>query len=156
MADHHASVRWERGTQVFTDRRYSRRYLMAFDGGASVPGSSSPHTVKEPYSDAAAVDPEEAYVAALAGCHMLWFLDIACRAGWQIDDYRDEAVGTLAPDAAGRLVMTVVTLRPRVSFGAGRVPGEGEHARLHHQAHAECFLANSVKTEIRCEPSIGS
>ena len=153
MADHYATIRWERGNQVFTDRRYSRRYLMQFDGGAVVPGSSSPHSVREPYSDAAAVDPEEAYVAALSSCHMLWFLDIACRAGWQVDDYRDDAVGTLAPDGSGKLVMTVVTLRPVVRFG-GRVPGAAEHARLHHQAHAKCFIANSVKTELRCEASI--
>jgi organic hydroperoxide reductase OsmC/OhrA len=155
MADHHATIRWERQDQVFTDRKYSRRHNMHFDGGAVVPGSSSPHTVREPYSDPAAVDPEEAFVASLSSCHMLWFLDLACRAGWVVDDYRDEAVGTLAPDADGRLAMTVVTLRPAVRFGGARRPDAAEIERLHHQAHAECFIANSVRTEVRCEP-VGS
>jgi organic hydroperoxide reductase OsmC/OhrA len=155
MADHHATIRWERQDQVFTDRKYSRRHNMHFDGGAVVPGSSSPHTVREPYSDPAAVDPEEAFVASLSSCHMLWFLDLACRAGWVVDDYRDEAVGTLASDADGRLAMTVVTLRPAVRFGGARRPDAAEIERLHHQAHAECFIANSVRTEVRCEP-VGS
>jgi len=152
MADYHATIHWERQDQVFTDKRYSRRHLMHFDGGAVVPGSSSPHTVREPYSDPAAVDPEEAFVAALSSCHMLWFLDLACRAGWVVDDYRDEAVGTLAPDADGKLAMTQVTLRPAVRFGGPRRPDAAEIERLHHAAHGECFIANSVKSEVRCEP----
>jgi organic hydroperoxide reductase OsmC/OhrA len=152
MADHHATIHWERQDQVFTDRRYSRRHLMHFDGGAVVPGSSSLHSVRVPYSDPAAVDPEEAFVAALSSCHMLWFLDLACRAGWLVDDYRDEAVGTLARNADGQLAMTQVTLRPAVRFGGARRPDAAEIERLHHQAHAECFIANSVKTELRCEP----
>jgi len=152
MADYHATIHWERQDQVFTDKRYSRRHLMHFDGGAVVPGSSSPHTVREPYSDPAAVDPEEAFVAALSSCHMLWFLDLACRAGWVVDDYRDEAVGTLAPDADGKLAMTLVTLRPAVRFAGARRPDAAEIERLHHAAHAECFIANSVKSEVRCEP----
>lgn len=153
MADHFATIHWQRGDQPFVDRRYSRRHLMHFDGGAVLPGSSSPHSVKLPYSDPAAVDPEEAFVAALSSCHMLWFLDLASRAGWVVDDYRDAAVGTLAPDAAGRLAMTLVVLRPAVRF-AGRAPDAAEHAKLHHQAHEECFIANSVKSELRCEPTI--
>ena len=153
MADHFATIHWQRGDQPFVDRRYSRRHLMHFDGGAVLPGSSSPHSVKLPYSDPAAVDPEEAFVAALSSCHMLWFLDLASRAGWVVDDYRDAAVGTLAPDAAGRLAMTLVRLRPAVRF-AGRAPDADEHARLHHAAHEECFIANSVKSELRCEPQI--
>lgn len=85
---------------------------------------------------------------------MLWFLDIACRAGWIVDDYLDEAVGTLASGADGKPAMTVVTLRPAVRFAGGRVPSPEEHQRLHHAAHAECFIANSVRTEVRCEPRI--
>lgn len=154
MADYQATIHWQRGDQPFTDRRYSRRHLMHFDGGAVVPGSSSPHSVRVPYSDPAAVDPEEAFVAALSSCHMLWFLDIACRAGWLVDDYRDEAVGTMARNAEGKLAMTQVTLRPVVRFGGGRAPDAAEHARLHHEAHEECFLASSVKSDIRCEPVI--
>jgi organic hydroperoxide reductase OsmC/OhrA len=155
MADHHATIHWERGDAVFTDRRYSRRHLMHFDGGATVPGSSSPHAVRLPYSDPAAVDPEETFVASLSSCHMLWFLDLACRAGWCVDDYRDEAVGVLAQDGDGRMAMTQVTLRPAVRFGGERRPDASEVERLHHAAHAECFIANSVKTEVRCEPVAG-
>jgi organic hydroperoxide reductase OsmC/OhrA len=154
MAEYTATIRWERGEQPFTDRRYSRRHEMHFDGGAVVPGSSSPHSVRVPYSDPAAVDPEEAFVAALASCHMLWFLDLACRAGWVVDDYRDDALGTMAKNADGKLAMTLVTLRPAVRFGGERVPDAAEHARLHHQAHEECFIASSVKSEVRCEPLI--
>lgn len=153
MADYFATIHWQRGDQAFSDRRYSRRHLMHFDGGAVVPGSSSPHSVKLPFSDPAAVDPEEAFVAALSSCHLLWFLDLACRAGWVVDDYRDAAVGTMARNAEGKLAMTEVVLRPVVRF-AGRAPDAAEHARLHHQAHEECFIASSVKTEVRCEPTI--
>lgn len=153
MADYFATIHWQRGEQPFSDRRYSRRHRMHFDGGAVVPGSSSPHSVKLPYSDPAAVDPEEAFVAALSSCHMLWFLDLACRAGWVVDDYRDEALGTMARNAEGRLAMTEVTLRPAVRF-AGRAPSTEEHQRLHHQAHEECFIASSVKSTLRCEPRV--
>jgi organic hydroperoxide reductase OsmC/OhrA len=151
MADYHATIHWERGDQPFTDRRYSRRHLMSFDGGAVVPGSSSPHSVRVPFSDPSAVDPEEAFVAALSSCHMLWFLDIACRAGWTVDDYHDDALGVMDRNAEGKLAMTLVTLRPAVRFGA-KAPDAAELARLHHQAHEECFIASSVKTELRCEP----
>ncbi|MEP7295039.1 MAG: OsmC family protein [Burkholderiales bacterium] len=154
MSDYTATTHWERGDQVFTDRRYSRRHLMHFDGGTVVPGSSSPHAVREPYSDASAVDPEEAFVASLSSCHMLWFLDIACRAGWLVDDYRDDATGTMAANAQGRMAMTVVSLRPTVRFGGDRRPDTAEIERLHHEAHEECYIANSVKTEVRCEPVI--
>jgi organic hydroperoxide reductase OsmC/OhrA len=152
MADYHATIRWQRGAQVFSDRRYSRRHEMHFDGGAVVTGSSSPHAVRVPYSDPSAVDPEEAFVASLSSCHMLWFLDLACRAGWVVDDYADEAVGIMAKDAAGKTAMTVVTLRPAVRFGGERRPDAAEVERLHHAAHDECYIANSVKTDVRCEP----
>jgi organic hydroperoxide reductase OsmC/OhrA len=154
MPDFTATIRWQRGGQPFTDKRYSRRHEWHFDGGAVVPASSSPHAVRLPYSDAAAVDPEEAFVAALSSCHMLWFLDIAARAGWVVDDYRDDALGVMAPNAEGKLAMTLVTLRPAVSFGGDRQPDAGQLHALHHQAHAECFIANSVKSEVRCEPVV--
>ncbi len=151
MSDHGASIHWQRAGEAFTDRRYSRRHEWRFDGGAVVAGSSSPHAVRVPYSDPAAVDPEEAFVAALSSCHLLWFLDIACRAGWVVDRYRDDASGVLAPRADGKLVMRVVTLRPEVQF-AQPAPDAAEVARLHHAAHEACFIANSVTSEVRCEP----
>jgi organic hydroperoxide reductase OsmC/OhrA len=152
MADYTATIHWERHDEVFTDRHYSRRHLMAFDGGAVVPGSSSPHSVRVPFSDPSAVDPEEAFVASLSSCHMLWFLDIACRAGWVVDDYRDAAVGVMAHNTEGKLAMTLVTLRPAVRFTGERRPDAAEIERLHHSAHDECYIASSVKTEVRCEP----
>lgn len=153
MSDHLANIHWQRGNaEPFSDRRYSRRHELRFDGGAVVAGSSSPQAVREPYSDPAAVDPEEAFVAALSSCHLLWFLDLACRAGWVVDDYRDAASGVLGPRADGKLVMTLVTLRPAVSFAGERRPDAAEIERLHHAAHAECFIANSVTSEVRCEP----
>ena len=121
-----------------------------------MPASSSPQVVPLPWSDPAGVDPEEAFVASLASCHMLWFLSIAAAAGWQVDDYRDDASGVLARNAQRQMVMTVITLRPVVHFsGTGR-PDNAEVQRLHHEAHAACFLANSVKTEVRCEPVLNA
>lgn len=154
MSIYHATISWQRGAAAFTDNKYSRAHTWTFDGGIEVPASSSPSVVKVPYSNAQAVDPEEAFVASLSSCHMLWFLDIACRAGWVVDDYRDAAVGTMDRNAAGKLAMTQVTLRPQVRFGGGRAPDAPEHARLHHEAHEECFIASSVKSELRCEPAI--
>ena len=156
MSDHTATVLWHRGSQPFTDKRYSRRHEWRFDGGAVVAGSSSPHSVRVPFSDPAAVDPEEAFVASLSSCHMLWCLDIAARAGWVVDEYRDEALGVLAHGGDGKLAMTLVTLRPAVKFGGDKLPDAAQLSQLHHQAHTECFIANSVKSEVRCEPIIQS
>lgn len=155
MPEHNARIHWSLGegdTAAFLGRRYSRRHEWRFDGGAVVPGSSSPHVVPLPWSDASAVDPEEAFVAALSSCHMLWFLDVAGRAGWPVASYTDDAVGHMAPNDDGRQVVSVVTLRPAAVFAGDRQPDAQTLRHLHRRAHEECFLANSVKTEIRCEP----
>lgn len=153
MGHHSAQVRWQRASdEIFTDNRYSRRHRLRFDGGAEWAASSSPHVVPLPMSDASAVDPEEMFVASLASCHMLWFLSIAARHGWRVESYEDDAAGTLAPNAAGRLAMTTVLLRPRVAFSGERQPGAAELQAMHHEAHDACFIANSVNTEVRCEP----
>lgn len=152
MSTYCAEIRWARGDQAFTDRRYRRHHAWHFDGGVVVPASSSPGVVPLPMSDAAAVDPEEAFVAALSSCHLLWFLDLACRAGWVVDDYRDAADGVMARNAEGRLAMTRVTLRPAVRFAGERQPDHAEIHRLHHAAHDACFIANSVKSEVLCVP----
>ena len=152
MAQYTTTVLWQRDGASFADHRYSRRHAWHFDGGAVVPASSSPHVVPLPYSDPAGVDPEEAFVASLSSCHMLWFLDIAARAGWVVDHYRDEAVGVMARNAEGQLAMTRVTLRPAVQFAAQHRPEPEQLHELHHRAHAACFIANSVKTEVLCEP----
>ena len=152
MAQYSAEILWQRGEQDFLGNRYSRRHLLRFDGGAEVAGSSSPHVVPVPLSDAAAVDPEEAFVASLASCHMLWFLSIAAKRKFCVDRYADAAVGVMARNAEGKMAMTVVTLRPEVRFSGERLPTREQLEQLHHEAHAECFIANSVKTEVRCEP----
>lgn len=151
---HTALIRWNAGDADFLARRYSRAHTWTFDGGVVVPASSSPHVVPVPMSDASAVDPEEAFVAALSSCHMLWFLDIASRAGYAVQHYEDAADGRMGRNGAGKLVVDVVTLRPRTRFAGARVPDAAALAALHHEAHAECFLANSVRCEIRCEPSL--
>ena len=151
---HTALIRWHAGDAAFPGKRYSRAHTWTFDGGAVVPASSSPQVVPLPMSDASAVDPEEAFVASLASCHMLWFLDIASRAGFCIDTYEDAADGRMGANAAGKLVVDVVTLRPRTRFVGARVPDAAALAALHHEAHEECFLANSVRCEIRCEPAL--
>jgi organic hydroperoxide reductase OsmC/OhrA len=152
MSTHTVQLHWERLEQAFSDRRYSRRHTWRFDGGAVVSGSSSPQVVPSPMSDPAAVDPEEAFVASLSSCHLLWFLDLAQRAGWVVDDYRDEPVGAMGRDDQGRMAVTRVTLRPVVRFSGDRCPNAAEHRRLHEAAHAACFIANSVRSEILCEP----
>lgn len=153
MSLYTAQVSWQRDAlESFTDQRYSRRHQLQFDGGAVVPASSSPAVVPLPMSDASAVDPEELFVAALASCHMLWFLSLAAQQGWRVDRYDDEASGTLARDESGRQAMTQVTLRPRVQCGGERRPGAEALQALHDRAHDACFIANSVRTDVRCEP----
>lgn len=151
MSEYTATVLWQRNGATFTDNRYNRAHQWKFDGGAVVPGSSSPHSVRVPLSDPAAVDPEEAFVASLSSCHMLWFLSIAAKRGFVVDSYEDAAVGVMAKNEHGKLAMTVVTLRPQAVF-VGRQPTAQELDALHHTAHEECFIASSVKSEVRCEP----
>ena len=137
---------------MFTDNRYSRGHRWQFDGGVEVPASSSPHVVPEPMSVAAAVDPEEAFVASVSSCHMLWFLSIAAKRKLVIDSYRDDAVGIMGRNSDGKIVVATVKLRPRVSFSGARVPAREEIDALHHEAHEACYIANSITTEVRCEP----
>ena len=148
---HSATVIWTRGDgEAFTDNRYGRAHDWSFDGGARVRASSSPHVVPR-FSDPAAVDPEEAFVASLSSCHMLTFLHLAAKAGFVVDRYEDTAEGILEKSPERRFRVSRVTLRPRVAWG-GPAPDPGTLADLHHRAHDECFIANSVRTEIRCEP----
>jgi organic hydroperoxide reductase OsmC/OhrA len=151
MSEHVATVEWTRGSQSFADNRYSRAHDWTFDGGAVVRGSAAPTSVAVPMSDPAAVDPEEALVAALSSCHMLFFLAYAAKAGLVVDRYRDDAVGLLGKDERGRMAMTVVTLRPVVDFN-GNGPDAAALADLHHRAHAACYIANSIRAEVRIEP----
>ena len=154
MSLHTATLHWTRADgEAFTDRRYHRAHAWRFDGGAEVAASASPHVVPPPGSDPSAVDPEEAFVAALSSCHLLWFLDMAARAGHVVDAYEDAPEGTLGRDAEGGLAMTRVVLRPRVAFATPVEPAVV--AALHHEAHAQCFLARSVRCAVDCEPRFG-
>ena len=147
-----AGVEWQRAEQDFLRGKYSRRHVLRFDGGLEVPASSSPHVVPPPWSDAAAVDPEELFVASVANCHMLWFLSIAAKHGFQVDAYTDQASGVMQPNANGKLFVSVVTLRPQAVFSGGKLPTRDDLDHLHHEAHEECFIANSVRSDVRCEP----
>ncbi|HTK98639.1 MAG TPA: OsmC family protein [Pseudomonadales bacterium] len=152
MASYSAEVSWSRGEQKFVDNRYSRKHSMKFDGGTEVPGSSSPHVVPLPYSDATAVDPEEAFVASISSCHMLFFLSIAAARKFRVDRYRDNAIGVMGKNASGKMVISTVTLKPEATFSGDSLPTHADIDAMHHEAHDECFIANSVRTEVRCEP----
>jgi organic hydroperoxide reductase OsmC/OhrA len=148
MPEHTAVISWNRFDAAFTDNRYSRAHRWTFDGGATIPASSSPHVVPVPMSDPLGVDPEEAFVASLSSCHMLWFLSIAAGRGFAVDSYEDHAVGTVARNEAGRLAMTRVVLRPEVAFSGASLPTGDDIRTMHDEAHHQCFIANSVKTEV--------
>jgi organic hydroperoxide reductase OsmC/OhrA len=150
MGTHTASISWARNDAPFTDMKYGRGHTWRFDGGVTVPASSSPHVVRLPYSVEAAVDPEEALVAALSSCHLLTFLSLAAKAGFVVDRYDDNAVGTMAKNAEGKMWVSEVVLRPKIAF-VGNAPSPEAHRELHDRAHHECFIANSVKTEVRVE-----
>ena len=153
MANHGCTIEWTRAGAVFTDQKYSRAHVWRFDGGAAVPASSSPHSVRLPYSDASAVDPEEALVAAVSSCHMLWFLSLAAERGIVVDSYRDAADGRMGAFTDGKRGIVEVVLRPEVLVGAGKAPAEGEIEALHHAAHAACDIAHSLRGEVRVQGS---
>ncbi|MDH5925951.1 OsmC family protein [Vibrio lentus] len=152
MSEYSALIRWARGDdEAFSDNQYSRGHTWEFDGGITVPASSSPHVVPLPFSVEANVDPEEAFIAALSSCHMLTFLGIAAKQKYVIDSYVDDAVGVLEEDESGRSSVTKVTLRPDIVFSGSKIPTAKQLDKLHHLAHKNCFIANSVKTEIVVE-----
>ena len=152
MSKYTATVLWVRPADApFKDNRYSRAHEWRFDGGAVVPASSSPSVVRVPLSNAAAVDPEEALVASLSSCHMLFFLSFAASAGFVIDRYEDEAVGELGKNAGGKMAMLKVSLRPKIAWN-GPAPSAEQLDQLHHRAHDACYIANSVTSEIVVDP----
>lgn len=148
MSNHKATIRWRRTSEEFLKGKYSREHTWTFDGGAVIQASPSPSVVPAPYSNPANVDPEEAYVASLSSCHMLTFLYLAGRKGFQVDSYEDEAVGVMTKNEHGSFWLSTVTLNPRIGYSGAKQPTPEEEAHLHHDAHAQCFIANSVKTEV--------
>ena len=151
MAAHTATVVWERSPgDPFTGSRFSRAHRWSFDGGLNLPASSSPAVIPR-FSDPAGIDPEEAFVASLSSCHMMTFLYLAAKRGYIVNRYEDHAEGELAKNENGRFWLSRVTLRPRIDWD-GEAPDTATTGQMHEQAHEECFIANSVRTEVRCEP----
>ncbi|WJG28953.1 OsmC family protein [Vibrio furnissii] len=149
MSQYGATVKWQRQpSEVFHDNQYSRGHEWRFDGGVTVPASASPHIVPLPLSVAENVDPEEAMIAALSSCHMLVFLSIAAKKRYVVESYEDQAIGTLAPNQEGKTALTQVVLRPKVIFSGEKQPSVEMLEKMHHQSHENCFIANSVKTEV--------
>jgi len=146
--EHHATIEWSRGGRDFVYETYSRQHTLRFDGGITVQGNAAPANIPRTVPPAPGVDPEQAFVAALSSCHMLWFLHLACQRKFVVERYVDDAVGVLDKDW-----MSKVTLRPVVAF-SGRAPSDEEHRALHHKAHEKCYIANSVKSEVLVEPRI--
>ncbi|HXP62410.1 MAG TPA: OsmC family protein [Dongiaceae bacterium] len=151
MPEYKAIIRWNRSGPDFLKGKYSREHTWTFDGGMTVKASPSPHVVPAPWSNAASVDPEEAFVAAVASCHMLTFVWLASRAGFVADSYEDEAVGVMSKNERGAWWMSTITLRPRLGWSGDKLPPPAEIEQLHHRAHEECFIANSIKTEVRIQ-----
>jgi organic hydroperoxide reductase OsmC/OhrA len=148
MTTYTAALTWTRGDQPFSDGKYSRAHEIEFDGGVTIPASSSPHVVKLPLSREDAIDPEEMLVAALSSCHMLFFLDFSRRAGFVIDSYIDQAVGVMGKDENGRVMMTQVRLHPVIEWAGDKRPAPEEIRELHHKSHEACFIANSFRGDI--------
>ena len=151
MSSHGATLTWKRGDQVFTDAKYSRGHEIAFDGGFAIPASSSPHVVRPPLSREDAADPEEMFVASMASCHMLFFLDFARKAGFRVDSYVDTPEGVLAKNDEGRMAMVKVTMKPKIEFSGEKLPSAEDIAALHHKSHEACFIANAFKGEVVIE-----
>jgi len=148
MSEHTARIFWDSSTPDFTKGRYSREHIWKFDGGLSIPASPSPSSVPEPFSNPANVDPEEAFVASISSCHMLTFLYLAARAGYDVASYEDQAVGRMTSNEKGVPWISHVTLKPRIVFSGPNVPDGQVLRQLHHDAHNDCFIANSVRTTI--------
>jgi organic hydroperoxide reductase OsmC/OhrA len=152
MSEYTAKILWQRDSkEEFIDNKYSRAHQWNFDGGATVAASPSPHIVPLPYSVEENIDPEEAFIASLSSCHMLFFLQIAAKRKFIVDKYVDQAIGVMDKDSNGKTSITKVTLRPYVKFSGGKYPTIQQLEKMHHQSHEQCFLANSVKTEIVTE-----
>lgn len=148
MSEHKAIIKWRCESADFLKGRYSREHTWTFDGGLSIAASASPLVVPQPFSNPANVDPEEAFVASISSCHMLTFVYLAGRQGFQVDSYEDEAVGGMTKNERGVPWVSKVTLNPRIVYSGATRPSPADEERLHHQAHEQCFIANSIKTEV--------
>jgi organic hydroperoxide reductase OsmC/OhrA len=148
MSEHKATISWKRTGADFLKGRFSREHTWTFDGGLTVAASASPAVVPAPHSNPAAVDPEEAFVASLSSCHMLTYVWLASRQGFVVDSYVDEAVGVMSKNEKGVPWVSKVTLNPKIAYSGDKQPTPADIEKLHHGAHEQCFIANSVKTEV--------
>jgi organic hydroperoxide reductase OsmC/OhrA len=148
MSHHTATIAWTCTSPDFLKGAYSREHTWTFDGGLVIPASPSPAVVRAPYSNPANIDPEEAYVASISSCHMLTYLYLASKTGFQVDSYRDDAVGEMATNEKGIPWVSSVALHPAIAYSGEKRPTEADEDRLHHLSHEQCFIANSVKSEI--------
>jgi organic hydroperoxide reductase OsmC/OhrA len=148
MSEHKATIIWKRTSPDFLKGRYSREHTWTFDGGMTIPASPSPSVVPAPWSNPAHIDPEEAFVASLSSCHMLTYLYLASRQGFQVDSYVDDAVGVITKNEKGVPWVSSVTLHPRITYSGERLPTAADEEALHHSSHEQCFIANSVKTNV--------
>jgi organic hydroperoxide reductase OsmC/OhrA len=153
MSEYKATIKWQRNSPDFLKGKYSREHTWTFDGGVTVPASSSPSVVPVPYSNTSCVDPEEAFVASLSSCHMLTYLFFAQRQGFQIDSYEDEATGVVTKGETGAMWVSTVTLHPQITYSGEKLPTPADEERLHDMAHKQCFIANSVKSEVTVQPA---
>ena len=149
MSEHKATIRWTRTGPDFLDGQYSREHTWSFDGGITLPASPAPSNVPAPYSNPAHVDPEEAFVAAISSCHMLTFLNVAWKQGFQVDRYEDEALGVMTRHGAGVPWISLITLHPKIAYSGRKLPTPVDEDELHRLAHEQCYLANSVKTDVK-------
>lgn len=155
MSEYKATIKWagKSTPEDFTKGKYTREHTWSFDGGLTVPASASPSVVPAPWSNPAGVDPEEALVASISSCHMLTFVYVAQRAGLVVESYEDEAVGVMTKSERGATPwVSRVTLHPKIVYGGDKRPTAADEERLHHLAHEQCFIAQSVKTEITVAP----
>jgi len=153
MSEYYATINWKRQTdEKFSDNNYSRAHTWKFDGGETIQASSSPHVVPLPYSVESNVDPEEAFIASLSSCHMLFFLSIAAKRRYVIESYVDAAKGIMQLNKDNKTSMTDITLNPKIEFTGEKQPTTEQINKMHQQAHQQCFIANSVKTKIHINP----
>jgi organic hydroperoxide reductase OsmC/OhrA len=144
VSEHAAKISWKHSTPTFDYRTYSRNHIWTFPNGLSIDVSAAPAF----RGDRNLIDPEAAFVASLASCHLLTFLAICAKKGLVVESYEDDAIGYLEKNEQGLYVITRVELRPKTAFQSGTTVSSEMLGELHHLAHQGCFLANSVKTQI--------
>lgn len=153
MSGYKAEVHWQKApTETFIDNKYSRDHVWKFDSGIEVPGAPSPHIVSPAFMSERSVDPEEAFIASISSCHMLWFLGLAAVKKIVVASYSDCATGILEKNEDGKMAITSVELNPKIVFGNDENITQEELDKLHHQAHEHCFIANSVTSRITINP----